>query len=30
VSRTEQILAALVVVVAGAMLVLGLSGWRDR
>jgi len=29
-SRTEQILAALVVVVAGAMLVLGLAGWRDR
>jgi len=29
-TRTEQILAALVVVVAGAMLVLGLAGWRDR
>jgi len=30
VTRTEQILAALVVVVAGAMLALGLAGWRDR
>lgn len=29
-STTERILAALVLVVAGAMLALGLAGWRGR
>ncbi len=29
-STTERIVGALVVIVAGAMLALGLFGWRDR
>jgi len=29
-THTERIIAALVVVVAGAMLALGLAGWRGR